>query len=152
MTIWNNIKTIVILFESDRQEGNTDIQYIIRQLRSMGKDVYAWGYVPKYEILSAANTTFRILGTEDITICGKIQKALLREWKTISADLLLDLTLREHKPLLHLATTAQTTYKAGKTRNEPYAHDFMIQLSPDQTRQDLYEQIVHYLQLLEQKD
>ncbi len=151
MNIWDNIKTVTLLFESDKQEGNTDIQQLILQMRSIGKEVNAWGYVSKRKIASPANKIFRIVGKEDTTIFGKLTTQTLKIWETMEVDLLLDLTTHDFRPLLQLAATAHATYKAGKKRARPYLHDFMIEITKKQTRVELYEQIVYYLQLLEQK-
>ncbi len=149
MKIWDNIENIVILFESDKAEGNNDIQDIILQLRAMGKQVSAWGYAPKHTIYTAAGTIFRILGKQDTTCSGNVKKAPLHVWENIPCDLLLDLTLGNRKPLQHLAATSTATIKASKQRESDTYH-FMIQL-PDKglNRTTLYEQIVHYLKTIQ---
>ncbi len=156
MSIWDNIQNIVILFESDKAEGNTDIQDIILQLRAEGKHVAAWGYAPKYTIDSAQGTIFRILGKDDTNICGKVRKEHLCVWESLPCDLLVDLTLQDIRPLQHLATTSTAKLKAGKER-KGNTYQFMIQVgsqesgvkSQDSLRTTLCEQIVHYLKTIQ---
>ncbi len=151
MSIWDNIHTIVILFESDRAEANTDLQDIILQLRAEGKHVAAWGYAPKHTIYTAPATIFRILGIDDLTLCGKVRKQPLQAWESLSCDLLLDLTQRDLRPLQHLAATSQAKLKAGKLKagkqdNTP-TYQFMIQNTHSRTT--LCEQILHYLKTIQ---
>ncbi len=146
MSIWDSIQNIVLLFESDKAEGNTDIQDIILQLRAEVKNVAAWGYVPKYTIYSAQGTIFRILGKDDTTLCGKVSKQHLQAWDSVPCDLLLDLTLQDVRPLQHLATTSTAKLKAGKER-EGNMYQFMIQHTDSRTM--LCEQIVHYLKTIQ---
>ncbi len=146
MNIWDNIQHIVILFESDRAEGNTDLQDIILQLRAEGKQVAAWGYAHKHTIYSAQGTIFRILGKDDTTLCGKVRKPHLQVWETIPCDLLLDLTLQDVRPLQQLVTTSQANLKAGKERKNN-TYQFMIQNTNSRTT--LFEQIVHYLKTIQ---
>ncbi len=148
MSIWDNIKDIVILFESDNAEGNTDIQDIILQLRAAGKKVSAWGYTPKYKIYTPPSTIFRILGKEDTTLCNnKVRKKHLQVWQSLPCDLLMDLTLQDVLPLQHLADTSPANLKASIERKSS-THQFMIQLQ-DPSRTALYQQIVHYLKAIQ---
>ncbi len=146
MSIWENIKDIVILFESDNAEGNTDIQDIILQLRAEGKNVSAWGYTPKYKIYTAPSTIFRILGKEDTTLCGNIKKASLQVWENLPCDLLLDLTLQDIRPLQHLTITSKATLKTGKQRD---GNTYQFMINNTTTRTELYKQIVHYLKTIQ---
>ncbi len=148
-TIWDNIQHIAILFESDKAEGNTDIQEIILQLRKMGKTVTAWGYAPKHTIYTAAGTVFRILGKEDTTLSGQVRKPILEVWESIDCDLLLDLTLHDVRPLQQLAATSKAALKAGKERDSK-VYQFMIHLEKkDEGRITLCKQIVHYLKTIQ---
>ncbi len=156
MTIWDTIQDIVILFESDRAEGNTDIQEIILQLRAEGKHVAAWGYVSKQTIYTAAGSIFRILGKDDITCTRKVKQAPLQVWQSLPCDLLLDLTLNDCRPLQHLVAHSQAGLKTGKQR-KGHTYQFMIQIgsqesgtkNQDSLRTTLCEQIVHYLKTIQ---
>ncbi len=150
MDIWSNIHTIIILFESDKIEGNIDIQDIILQLRAQGKQVSAWGYVSKNHIYTAAGSIFRILGKEDITFAGKVKPSAMQVWESMQADLLLDLTMHEVPPLQQLAACAKVRFKAGRMQPKMPPYEFLIQLpAEEKARQTLCEQIMHYLQTIQ---
>ncbi len=158
---WQHVQRVALLFESDRAEGNTDIQEIILQLHRAGKEVTAWGYAPKYTIYTATGSRFRILGKEDTNCFGKPNKDILHLWQTQYFDVLLDLTTAPCVPLQYLALTAAATFKAGrKTPFVPYLHDFMVDMpsvkptkeQTDTPRTALYKQILHYLQTIQTSD
>ncbi len=158
---WERVQRVAILFESDRAEGNVDIQDIILQLRRMGKEVTAWGYAHKETIYTAAGTCFRILGKEDVNCWGKPSKAVLDVWQAQTFDVLIDLTTEPCVPMQYLALYAPVTFKAGrKVDIVPYLHDFMVDMpsakptqeQTDTPRMALYKQILYYLQTIQTND
>lgn len=150
---YEHCKRVLLLFESDTAEENTSIQQIIKQLQAEGKEVTAWGYADKKNIVTPPTAQFRLLGKKDTYLFRRPRKETIRILQSRSYDLLIDLTLHNTLPTAWLSLLANATFKTGKASGEaPYRYDFMIQTDDTATPLFLFEQIVFYLQNIRTKD
>lgn len=159
---YSKAKTVMLLFESDYEEKNTDVRRIIQSLKADGKKVNAWGYVHKRVTETAHLADFRILNQKDMGWMKKPSAELLAELEKIEFDLLIDLTRTEIIPLQYIALFTKASCKAGVRINNLKIHDFMIDLdslshsySDQDTEIDvsyIYNQIIFYLKSIETRD
>lgn len=144
------IQRVLVIYHSDFQERNTGIKLLIAQLQNDGKDVVAWGYSPKKEILSLVLPIGRILGLNDFDWFGRPKKHILADIEKERADLLIDLTQDDCLATRYLTLYAPAALKTGRrTANAPL--DFMIDMPADETPDRLFEQIKHYLTTINAK-
>lgn len=89
-----------------------------------------------------------ILIPKDLNWYGKPEKMFVRDFLTEKFDILIDLSLREHYPLLYLAALSQSALKIGRfdERHQEF-FDMMIHTSDDTTLKEFTDQILHYLKM-----
>lgn len=149
---YQKVKSILLLFNSDKQEANLAVQSIIRSLFHEGRQVDALGYINKPTAITAASPHYRIMSRRDITCLGKPKKEVRQQLEQKHYDLLIDLTLSPTLPLQYAAIMAQADFKTGRQTAKPYPYDFMIQLQGNEDAAYLYSQIRFYLQQIKTQD
>ncbi len=147
---FNNVRSVLVLFESNLNEENPIIMSINDQLRKEDKDVVMWGYCDKKEILSPILPYLRILGRQDYNVFGAPKDEVIKDLQKRQYDLLIDLTQHPSRQLRYLALYARATFKSGLYLGRGI-HDLLISTEPQATPQYLYEQIVKYLKMIQPK-
>lgn len=152
---YDDIRSIIILFESDYQEKNAVIKGIRDELLAQDKDVVLWGFCAKKDIQSFILPQSRIMGLRDLNIFGCPKQEVLVDLDKRQYDLLLDLTQHPNLPLRYVAMFARASFKAGlqfqPNMQSDGIHDFLIQTDPQDTPHFLYTQIIRYLQMISPK-
>lgn len=144
------IRRVLVIYTSDFQERNVEVRQLIARLQNDGKDVVAWGYCPKKDIVSLVLPIGRILGLRDFDWLGRPKTHVLNDIQKEEADLLLDLTQDECLSTRYLTLYAPTAFKAGRRRTD-WPLDFMIDMPAQESARPLYEQLVHYLTTINAK-
>lgn len=138
------IRRILVIYTSDFQEKNTEVRQLIARLQNDGKEVVAWGWCPKKDIVSLVLPIGRILGLRDFDWLGRpkdyVKTDILRE----QADLLLDLTQDDSLATRYLTLYAPARMKAGR-RWDARPLDFMVDMPAEDTPVALFEQLMHYI-------
>ncbi|MBQ0118279.1 MAG: hypothetical protein MJZ88_02020 [Paludibacteraceae bacterium] len=150
---WENVRTIVILFESDLIEKNPTVRRLAERLSTeeADKNVTLLGYVDKKDILSPNLPQSRILGRKDFTIFGVPKANIREELMRHPYDLLIDLTQKDCLPLRYMATYLNADFKTGRHIREGI-HDFMLDTPAQESQEFLFGQIIYYLKLIKSND
>ena len=149
---WENVKSVLLLFESDITEKNLQIKQLVKELQQQGKDVTAWGYVDSKNTLSAILRDYRILSRRDTNLFHKPKEIHLRDLSHIHFDVVIDLSLNDVLPLRYLMLFADAEFKAGRQTEEPYLSDFMVMTNEETDPAFLFDQILHYLKNIKSND
>lgn len=144
---YQDIKTILVIYESDYTEQNAVIKRLRETLEKEGKDVSLLGYADKKDVLSLVLPKSRIIGRKQLTLLGKPSEEVLLYMQQAHYDLLLDLTMRPCRPLHYLALNARADFKAGLDMTKDIL-DFMISTSEQNSPVFLFEQIIRYLKMI----
>ena len=147
---YKDIKTILIVYESEYTEQNAIIKRLRDDLVKDGKDVSLLGYVDKKEIISLVLPKSRIIGKKNLTWLGQPNEEVILFMQQSHYDLLLDLTMRPCRPLHYLALKARADFKAGLDMTKGIL-DFMISTTEQSSPIFLFEQIVRYLKIINSK-
>jgi hypothetical protein len=158
---YESARSVILLFESDYLEKNSEIKQLIQSFNNDGKKVMAWGYVQKKEISTAILPDFRILHQKDADFTGMPNDAFMRELEELNFDLLIDLSVNENKPLQYLALYANAACKVG-THNYPGMYDVVIDVQHikeenqlnevDTTAIQIYNHLFFYLKSIQTND
>ena len=150
---FEKVKTVLLVFESDAEERNTQIMQLAKELREAGKKVMAWGYTDKKKALTQATGSLRILSREDFGWFQRMKKEILTTLRANRYDLLIDLSLHNDLPTRYMALWADASFKTGRhTGEEHYIHDFMIELPEGRDAAYLFDQIIYYLKNIGSND
>lgn len=152
---YENIRSVLVLYESDFQEKNAVIKDIRSNLLQQNIDVVAWGYLPnKKEISSLILPQSRILGKSDFHFWGTPKQHIIDDLEKRQYDLLIDLTQKPCIQLHYLALYARAYFKTGKVlpTNEGL-FDFMMDMPEgDESQATLFNQIIHYMMIIHSND
>lgn len=148
---YNEVRNVLILFESDMMERNMEIKAVRDQLLEQDKDVVLLGYVDKKDVTSPILPQSRILGQQDFNLLGKPRPELIAALQKRHYDLLIDLTQTDLCPMRYIAMYCVADFKCGLYREASCA-DLMIQTPPQNTPMYLYEQIIYYLKRIKSND
>lgn len=140
-----DVKRILILFESDYLERNLPIKEIIKELQADGKVVTAWGYLDKNNCQTAVLRDYRVISNKDCTFLLQPRDYERQDIAQEQYDLLIDLNIHNLLPLRYLALYANCTFRAGKAEQQPYVHDFMVDVKDNDDPCYLAYQILLYL-------
>ena len=171
---YRTVHRILLLFESDLLERNVQIKALIKQLQQDGKEVTAWGFVPGKKVAqSAILRDYRVLAQQDFTRWGWPQEQQIKDLQLEEYDLIIDLNVSQLLPLRYLSFYARADFRCGMLTPAPCLADFQIDLThtnapeaaPEQAENKtaaevvnsainpayLFDQILHYLQTIEEK-
>ena len=150
---YENIRSVLILYESDYTEKNQYIRDLRNRLSQLSMDVVTWGYVEKKDIESLNLPQSRILGSRDFTPFLTPKQGTIWDLQRRQYDLLIDLTQHTCLPLHYLAMYAKADFKAAMVLPLTSGiHDFLIQMPAEDTPQHLYEQITQFLMTIHSND
>ena len=141
---WNNVRNILVLYESDWTERNVVIKQLRDSMLLEDKDVTIWGFVDKRDITSLILPQSRILGARDLTLYGAPKQEVIEELQKRYYDLLIDLTQHPSLPLKYLSLYTRASLKIGLQLGEGI-HDFMVSMPAEEDPKHLFEQMKYYL-------
>ena len=151
--VWNKIKKVVVVFESDEEERNTQVMQLLKELRDEHKQVVAWGYTDKKWALTPSGIGLKMVSKGDLGWFGRPKKEVIAELQSEHYDLLIDLSLTSPLPTRYLSLYTNAAFKTGRHINtEPFIYDFMIQLPEDKEASFLFDQIMYYLKNIQSND
>lgn len=147
---YEDIKSILVIYESDYTEQNAVIKRLRDELVRDGKEVSLLGYVNKRDVLSLVLPKSRIIGRKQVGWLDKPSLDVIQFMQQNHYDLLLDLTMNVCRPLQYLALYAPADFKAGMNISSGIL-DFMIDTSEQGSPVFLFEQIIRYLKMINSK-
>ena len=87
-----------------------------------------------------------ILTSKDVNWRYQPQKPFVKEFVDTEYDILIDLSLDDHLPLLYCAALSKAGLKVGRFQEDHQLfYDLMIQTGPDETIDSFSIQVIHYL-------
>jgi hypothetical protein len=87
-----------------------------------------------------------IITAKDINWKYQPQKAFVKDFIETPFDILIDLSLTEHLPLLYLAALSKSGLKVGRYEEDlQMFYDLMIHTGTEETIDSFSEQVIHYL-------
>lgn len=140
------IKKVLILFESDFLERNTQLKQLVKEIQADGKTVTAWGYSNKKQTTSAILRDYRVIGQKDFTWLDKPKDYEIQDLQNEHFDLLINLNINNLRQLRYLSLYADADFRAGLMTEEPYESNFMV-IVPEEERNIvfLFDQIMKYI-------
>lgn len=150
---WENVRTIVLLYESDYTEKNPVVRRLADCItkQETDKSVILLGYADKKDVLAANLPQSRILGHKDFTIFGTLKADVREDLMRHPYDLLIDLTQEDCLPLRYMAMYLNADFKTGRHIREGI-HDFMLDTPAQESQEFLCDQIIYYLKLIKSND
>ncbi|HNX44015.1 MAG TPA: hypothetical protein PLJ84_08315 [Bacteroidales bacterium] len=149
-TSLENARAIGILYYLPDEDTYKQVEEFIRLLTDMNLKVRVACYTdnkipPHYFIPKLLQD---IITPKDLSWIGVPEKLFVPDFLAEKFDILIDLSLTDHFPLLYLAALSKASLKIGRydaSRQEFF--DMMIHTSPDTSLQEFTEQILHYLKM-----
>lgn len=87
-----------------------------------------------------------IITAKDVNWKFQPQKPFVKEFINTEYDILIDLSLSEHLPLLYCAALSKAGLKVGRfEENHQLFYDLMIHAGQDETIDSFAVQVIHYL-------
>lgn len=139
-----NIESILILFSYDDWR---EVSQIASDLERRGKKVVLWTVHPLKK--DTTNTIFpmnvKVIRHNETSLLQILSAAVLREFKNLSYDTLIDLTTTHNKVLKYLLAQNTSDFCIGISEPEEKIYDFIVLKDEDRTLQETYDQIKFYL-------
>ena len=158
---WDDIRSVLLLFESDYQEKNNDARSFIKMLQNEGKRVVVCCYVNKKEAETATLDNYIVLDRKKTNWLGRPHDAMVGECLKEKFDVVMDMTETNCLPLKYVLLQAKSDFRCGKSCGDNSLYDFVIEMPPHPVdaktgmpRTDysfvdrLGEQIVRYLKMI----
>lgn len=159
---YTQAKTILLIFESNYSEKNSETKRIIESLIADGKKVVAIGYVNKKNCISATYPEYKVLCNKDLVLFQKPNQQILQDLLFYEYDLLIDITTKSLLPLEYIVFFARAKCKAGMQKNNLNLYDFVLDIQHHLIENELqiddlkfsylYDQILFYLKNIQSKD
>lgn len=143
-----NAKTVAVLYYLTDEASYKTVDALINQLNELKLKVRVVCYtdlkiIPHYFI---PKITQDIITAKDVNLGFKPQKAFVKEFIETEFDILIDLSLEDHLPLLYCSALSKAGLKAGRYQeNHQLFYDLMIHTRPDETIETFASQFIHYL-------
>jgi hypothetical protein len=146
------LQSFLVLFEASNHE---DVIRIIASLEKIGKQVSAYGYVARNDVTDYSSVPCRmLLPKTDYKRSGCPSNELIKEIKSISCDIVLDLTLKENPTLNYLLAVSNAPLRTGLNKNDAFPYDLSISINDGLADEQalsvkyLSEQIIYYLKTI----
>ena len=141
-------RSAALLYYLPDEETYKKAETLVSQLAEMGIKTRVACYSdlkisPHYFIPKISQD---IVMVKDLNWCLQPKKTFVKEFIDTEFDILIDLSLKEHLPLLYLASLSKAVLKVGRYQEDyELFYDLMIHTSDDETIDSFAEQVLHYL-------
>lgn len=143
-------RTVCLIFDGTNVFEFSYIKKFKEYLESFMLDVYILGFINSekmpFEYLNLKNSI--ILNKKDLDLFYRPNKEIRKVFFQKKFDLLLNLCVREYLPVMYFVNLVKSSFKVGRFSENPNDYDLMINLGIDSTVQYLGEQIIHYVDKL----
>lgn len=142
-------KTISLLYYLPDEETYKLVESLVAKLSELKVKVRVVAYtplkfIPHYFIPKLQQD---IITQKDLSWTKKPTKAFVADFLMEPFDILIDLSLQEHLPLLYLASLSKAGMKIGKHIEEHEKfYDLMIAVTGETGIEEFYSHIMHYLE------
>ncbi len=141
-------KNIGILFEVRTKEDFDTVRFFVSQIKERYRKITVLGYVSKKELLQTlkSDNEFDFISKTDFNWYYKPQGYVIKNFMSDGFDLLIDLAMREHPALIHVAAFTEAKFKVARfDEKQKQFFDLMIDIKKDNTLKYLINQIKHYI-------
>ena len=126
---WENIRTILVLFESDLQEKNAEARAFVKALQTEGKKVVACCYVDKKKAETATLDHWVVLDRSQVNWLKRTKEEFIQPLKT-QFDVVMDMTETNCLPLKYVLLQSKSDFRCGKSSSDNSLYDFVIEMPP----------------------
>ena len=144
----NEARSIGILYNLVDENSYRIIEGIVGKLQQTGKEVKAVGLVRNKSMVNRflPKLSYDFLTRKDINWFGKPTGIRVRDFIQRDWDILIDLSLDNNQSLKYIAGLSNARLKVGPSgKDKEHYYDFMINAAMHTTVIDFYEQVEHYL-------
>ncbi len=144
----DNARSVALLYYLPDEATYKIMETILSRLGEMKLKVRVVSYTdlkikPHYFI---PKITQDIITVKDLNLRYQPQNAFVNEFINTEYDILIDLSLKEHLPLLYCAALSKAALKVGRFQEDHQLfYDLMIHCGTDETIDSFAGQVVHYL-------
>jgi hypothetical protein len=144
----DNARTVALLYYCPDEATYKIVDTILAKLAELKLKVRVVCYtdlkiIPHYFI---PKITQDVITAKDVNMLYQPQKAFVKEFIDTEYDILIDLSLDDHLPLLYCAALSKAGLKVGRFQEDhELFYDLMIHAAPDETIDSFATQVVHYL-------
>ena len=150
---WNNIRTVLVLFETSEYEA---IDTFAERLEQAGKTVSGYGFRVKDDNFDYSETNYKIIAPKkDIDKLGVPNNEILNRLNAENYDVVLDLTIKENIPLEFVLASVNATMRVGLKKNKLPLYDISISNLPKANKpestsavEELIKSMMYYLQTI----
>lgn len=140
--------TVALLYELPDETTYKKAELILNKLNDMNLKVRVVCYtdlkiIPHYFI---PKITQDIITAKDVNWRFQPTKQFVKEFINTEFDILIDLSLNDHLPLLYCSALSKAGLKVGRFQEDHHLfYDLMIHTGPEETIETFSEQVIHYL-------
>ncbi len=144
----DSARTLALLYYLPDEATYKIVESILSRLADINLKVRVVCYtdlkiIPHYFIPKISQD---IITAKDINWRIQPQKPFVKEFINTEFDILIDLSLTDHLPLLYCAALSKARLKAGRFQEDHQLfYDLMIHAGPEETIESFAGQIIHYL-------
>lgn len=141
-------RTVALLYYLPNEATYIAVESIISRLIDLNLRVRVVCYsdlkiIPYYFIPKISQD---IITVKDIDWRYQPKKPFVKEFINTEFDILIDLSLNDHLPLLYCSALSQAGLKVGRFQEDhELFYDLMIHAGPDETIDSFSKQVIHYL-------
>ena len=150
---YNNIRSVLIIYESDMNEKNPEIKSIAKLLQNDGKKVTTCGFSNKKKSDTPTLEHTYMIDASHVNFFGEPNMSFIKGLLNTKFDVVLDLTLSEILPLQYVLAYADASFKTGRKTANFDLLDFMIDVEKESSSAAdvnyLFKQIIFYLKNIE---
>ncbi len=143
-----NARNIALLYYLPDEATYKTMETIVSRLSNKNLKIRVICYtdlkiIPYYFVPKISQDIFSI---KDVNWRFQPQKPFIKEFINTEYDILIDLSLGDHLPLLYCAALSKAGLKAGRFQEDHQLfYDLLIHAGPDETIDSFAEQVIHYL-------
>jgi len=143
-----NARTVALLYYLPDEATYKIMESILGRLYELNLKVRVVSYTdqkfyPHYFIPKISQD---IITGKDVNWRLQPQKPFIEEFINTEYDILIDLSLEDHQPLLYCAALSKAGLKVGRFQEDhELYYDLMIHTGPDETIDSFATQVIHYL-------
>lgn len=147
---FSNLKSVVLLFETDMPKIPPAIETLSHSLTKENKRVYqVIYYTGETDKLEYGPNEKRFIFThKDLNIFYMPSKRTFEGFTAINAEYLIDLSLTDCFPLVYLAGISEAHMRIGKQSEMRLPHYDLLLNSQAQNQKDFFQHLLHYIKIL----
>jgi hypothetical protein len=144
-----DIRRIVILFDLEHTE---DVKDLAKSLKFAGKEVFCFSFNPNTKDEGPVlPENFTILNRKQLSFNGFPLQQVMENFKLISPDTLIDLTVQPHPVLQYLSLKSLASYRVGFYQEVKTFDDLLLEYDPKQSFVFLTSQLHFYMKSIRSK-